>query len=140
MTEIDKKAYEEMLRDREKIIETQQGEIESYRARLKHLLQSGYIAMFDMKDPKTGEYARDIRDADTLVEQLKKNADNPAGNLTMYKCDRRACKTCSYPKCKYTSDIRHAERFKLNGLGAFVETGVYVEYGDVPNMLESDGN
>lgn len=29
----------------------------------------------------------------------------------LYLCDRRACNNCSYPKCKHTSDIRHAKNF-----------------------------
>lgn len=25
-----------------------------------------------------------------------------------YLCDRKACKRCSYPTCKHTSDVNHA--------------------------------
>ena len=31
----------------------------------------------------------------------------------LYLCDRRACNSCSYPRCKHTSDIRHAKNFKV---------------------------
>lgn len=31
----------------------------------------------------------------------------------LYICDRRACKSCSYPTCKHTTDITHAEHFSL---------------------------
>ena len=29
----------------------------------------------------------------------------------LYLCDRKACDNCSYPKCKHTSDFRHAKNF-----------------------------
>lgn len=35
--------------------------------RLKHLLQSNFIKSFDEKDLKTGEYKRDIKEADELT-------------------------------------------------------------------------
>ncbi len=40
--------------------------IESLTNRIKHLLESEYIAGFDIKDPITGEYVRDIADADKM--------------------------------------------------------------------------
>ena len=35
--------------------------------RLRHLLQSKFIASFDARDPMTGKYKRDINEADRLV-------------------------------------------------------------------------
>lgn len=34
-------------------------------------------------------------------------------DIILYLCDRRACDNCSYPECRYTSDIRHAENFNV---------------------------
>lgn len=36
-------------------------------------------------------------------------------------CDRRACDTCSYPNCKHTTDIKHAENFVLTKIGNYEE-------------------
>lgn len=44
-----------------------QGELHITRMRLQHLLQSEFIRSFDMKDLHTGDYVRDIRDADRIV-------------------------------------------------------------------------
>jgi hypothetical protein len=32
-----------------------------------------------------------------------------------YVCDRRKCEVCSYPFCTHTTDVTHAENFRLNG-------------------------
>lgn len=29
-----------------------------------------------------------------------------------YLCDQKACENCTYPKCRYTTDIEHAVNFK----------------------------
>ena len=34
-----------------------------------------------------------------------------------FECDRRKCLNCSYPLCRYTEDIEHAEHFKNEGSG-----------------------
>lgn len=45
--------------------------------------------------------------------------DNPP--KVLYLCDRRQCQNCSYPECKYTTDIIHAVNFVSDGQGGFVE-------------------
>lgn len=37
----------------------------------------------------------------------------------LYLCDRRACENCN-AECKYTTDIKHAKNYELNG-NTFVE-------------------
>ena len=67
--------------------------------RLKHLLESKYIAEFDKVDPITKEYIKDIRLADRSV---------------MYLCNReKPCKeSCrDLDHCKHTSDILYAKNF-----------------------------
>lgn len=32
-------------------------------------------------------------------------------NDVMYLCDRKRCENCTYPRCKYTTDISHAANF-----------------------------
>ena len=44
-----------------------QSELHITRKRLQHLLQSNFIRSFDEKDLYTGEYARDIREADIIT-------------------------------------------------------------------------
>ena len=39
----------------------------------------------------------------------------------LYRCDRRACLTCSYPDCQHTPDISHAVDFHKNENGTYVE-------------------
>lgn len=50
---------------------------------------------------------------------------NNESKKVLFLCDRRACNTCTQrdegTTCKYTSDIRHAKNFELNG-SIFVET------------------
>lgn len=41
--------------------------LESTEKRLKHLLESDYIAAFDEIDPKTGGYKRDISDVGKIL-------------------------------------------------------------------------
>ena len=41
--------------------------------------------------------------------------------LVLYRCDRRACETCSFPICQHTSDISHAADFHRNADGTYVE-------------------
>lgn len=48
------------------------------------------------------------------------NIKNPE-TLIGFICDRRACDTCSYPNCKYTTDIKHAENFVLTKIGNYEE-------------------
>ena len=39
----------------------------------------------------------------------------------LYLCDRKKCKTCSYPRCKYTTDLAHAGSFAINEAGMYKE-------------------
>lgn len=79
--------------------------------RLKHLLQSAYIAQFDKLNPKTQEYERDIKEADAPLWKPGK---------TLYICDRRACGVCN-GVCKRTTDYRHAENFVITQSGDMEE-------------------
>ena len=85
---------------------------EMLERRLKHLLQSDFIASFDRVDPNTKEYIRDIRDADML-----------AGSIILFKCDGERCRNC-HPDCKGTTNIRHAMNFKETHSGVYEEQPV----------------
>lgn len=41
----------------------------------------------------------------------------------LYICDRHRCEpgTCSYPECRFTTDITHAVNFEKDGMGNYVE-------------------
>lgn len=41
--------------------------------------------------------------------------------IRAYLCDRKKCRNCSYPECKYTEDITHAKNFTEVEKGIFVE-------------------
>lgn len=43
--------------------------IQCLKDRIEHLLKSEYIADFDKKDPTTGEYVRDISEADNAFKK-----------------------------------------------------------------------
>lgn len=68
--------------------------------RLKHLLQSEFIATFDRVNVNTKEYVRDIRDADDIGLRM-----------ITFKCDRKRCPDCS-SYCHHTFDIKHAKNFE----------------------------
>ncbi len=61
--------------------------IESLTNRIRHLLESEYIASFDIKDPITGEYVRDIADADKMHKkprtELKVVRTTPKGCIAL---------------------------------------------------------
>lgn len=78
--------------------------------RLKHLLQSKYIAQFDKVNTETHEYERDIREADIALNRQP----------VLYICDRRKCDTCRVD-CRLTEDFRHAENLVINPMGLLVE-------------------
>lgn len=82
---------------------------EMLERRLKHLLQSDFIASFDHKNINTKEYQRDIRDADMI-----------AAYVVGFQCDGKQCKHCS-PDCRGTTDVRHASNFKE------IHPGIYEE-------------
>lgn len=68
--------------------------------RLKHLLQSNFIASFDRVNVNTKEYIRDIRDADDITL-----------STIIFECDRTKCPDCS-PHCHQTRNIKYAKNFK----------------------------
>ena len=39
-----------------------------------------------------------------------------------YECDRLACKNCSYPECRHTTNVVHAVNFKALGCDGNVES------------------
>lgn len=80
-------------------------ENEELKKRLGHLLRSEYIRSFDRKNPITGEYERDIRDAGKDNEEQE----------VYFVCDRRKCEKCS-ENCHHTKDVRHAKNFTLSSL------------------------
>lgn len=54
----------------------------SLEARLKHLLGSEFICQFDAKDPKTGQYVREIAEADAIaMRPAKPERDLTSGGL-----------------------------------------------------------
>ena len=68
--------------------------------------------------------AQECADLRRRIEELidkyaEKAADTPApapapSPVILYICDRRACDSC-HPDCMYTSDIRHACSFNMDG-------------------------
>lgn len=45
------------------------------------------------------------------------NGDASKTRKVAYICDRRACGHCSFPECKYTTDIEHAINFDSDSCG-----------------------
>lgn len=91
--------------------------LEPILRRLKHLLESDYISSFDKVDPVSGEYKRDITEADAENNRMCIKHD------VLYECDHRACsdkKNCNCEMCGFTSDITHAKNFELR-YGVWVE-------------------
>ena len=77
---------------------------------LLHLLESDTIRSFAKYDPETGEFERDISEADRKI---------------IYLCDRKKCgdnHDCG--ECNHTFDITHAINFKYDGFGGYIEKGV----------------
>ena len=58
-----------------------------------------------------------VRSRDKRIKEMEERPE--PGPRVLYRCDRRACKTCS-PECGLTSDVRHAEHFQL-GLAGVIE-------------------
>ena len=57
----------EILQEEQTPAADPQRELHITRMRLQHLLQSEFIRSFDMKDLHTGDYVRDISDADRIA-------------------------------------------------------------------------
>lgn len=83
--------------------------VEALEKRLKHLLQSNFIASFDEVDIKTKEYKRDINEADLIGLRA-----------VGYECDREKCLDCK-ADCKYTLDIDHAKNFTKTAPNIYAE-------------------
>ena len=70
----------------------------TYKQELQHLYKSDFIRSFAEIDPDTGEYKRDITDADRKI---------------LYLCDGKKCgENHDCGECKHTSDITHAKNFE----------------------------
>lgn len=59
-----------------------------------------------------------VRSRDERIKEMEEWPE--PGPRVLYRCDRRACKTCS-PECDLTSDVRHAEHFQMGPTGAISE-------------------
>ena len=73
----------------------QNNDVQTLENRLKHLLKSRYIAKFDEVNHATGEYVRNIEEADVC-----------------FVCNNKACKVCHPETCKYTSEPKFAINFE----------------------------
>lgn len=79
----------------------------TYKQELQHLYKSDFIRSFAEIDTNTGEYKRDIKDADKKI---------------FYLCDGKACgENHSCGECLHTSDITHALNFKYDGHNGYWE-------------------
>lgn len=79
----------------------------TYKQELQHLYKSEFIRSFAEIDPDTGEYKRDISEADIK---------------TLYLCDGKKCgENHDCGECAHTSDITHALNFKYDGFGGYWE-------------------
>ena len=71
------------------------------------------IKIIDKDYDKYCDIARSIKNKgyvdNSIIDLYKKAIIKVA-----YICDRKACKDCSYPSCKYTTDIKHAKYFNLS--------------------------
>lgn len=68
-------------------------------SRLKHLLKSPFIRLYDEVDAK-GNYKRDIKTANVL-----------------FRCNNKRCKNCHPDTCKYTTDPSFAVNFTSDEYG-----------------------
>ena len=63
-----------------------------------------------LKKPKKIE--RPVGLIDRFFGRFKKSVDIPVvDKQVVYLCDRRQCERCTYPECKHTCDLEHAENF-----------------------------
>lgn len=56
----------------------------------------------------------------SAVEPPKEQNELHYGQVA-FLCDCKACKNCSYPNCRHTTDIRHAKNFEVGGNGDYWE-------------------
>ena len=49
------------------------------------------------------------------IDGWEKQLSSIEAGTIVYKCDRRACSCGCNPVCVYTSDIRHAKNFRMQG-------------------------
>ena len=81
----------------------------TYKQELQHLYKSEFIRSFAEIDPDTGEYKRDIRDADRKI---------------LYLCDGGGCSACcggNNEFCNHTTDVTHAKNFEYDGHNGYCE-------------------
>lgn len=60
---------------------------------------------------------------DERIKELEERPSPSPEPRILYRCDRRACRTCN-PECCLTKDIRHAENFELGPTGIFEEVSL----------------
>ena len=71
-----KKKIAERIFQLEKELNEKNNEIKKMESRLKHLLKSKFISLYDAKDSKTGEYIYNIEDVDyigSVEEEIMKH-------------------------------------------------------------------
>lgn len=74
----------------------------TYKQELQHLYKSEFIRSFAEIDPDTGEYKRDINEAD---------------KKTLYLCDGGG----NNEFCNHTTDVTHAKNFEYDGHNGYCE-------------------
>lgn len=79
----------------------------TYKQELQHLYKSDFIRSFAEIDPDTGEYKRDISEADIK---------------TVYLCDGKKCgENHNCGECSHTTDVTHALNFEYDGHNGYWE-------------------
>jgi hypothetical protein len=77
---------------------------------------------------------------DQIVAAALETILNPdiqeTGAEVLYLCDRKKCRTCSYPKCKYTTDISHAGSFVVNECGMYKEIETKSKRKTIKEMMK----
>ena len=68
------------------------------------------------------EYDRIVVEA---IDAIAENSSRVNGVEALFICDRQKCKTCSFPECRYTTDISHAESFMINEIGMYKEVEIW---------------
>lgn len=86
------------------------------------------IKIIDEDYDKYCDIARSIKNNGYVVDLIL-NTYATAEIKVAYICDRKACKICDYPNCKYTSNIKHAKYFNL-------DYSQYIEEDKFDKMLE----
>lgn len=140
------------MNDNYDLIKLQQVEIESLRKRLRHLLQSNFIASFDEWDQRKGDYRRDIKEADEIIKRqqaeirrLESNfAEEWEGFLKINGMSDRVTKTINEFKAEAIKEFAERleeKKFALDNQNEEIFYAVDIE--DVDNlkkeMIEKGG-